>query len=177
MPPGRTPATATRASKLATRPPGTGKASMTTTRAPASSSASVAARPERPAPMTSTRMARGYPPIRRDDTVWAGGRSNAALRANPMSLYDASVPQLKKMLTNLDNCIQAATAYAEKRGFDPGVLLTARLAPDQYHFIRQVQSACDSAKFLAARLAGKEPPKHPDTEPTLEEVRQRIATS
>ena len=60
--------------------------------------------------------------------------------------------------------------------FDPSVLVSARLAPNQYPFQRQVQSACDGAKFSAAYLAGKEAPAHPDTETTIAELRQRIAT-
>jgi hypothetical protein len=78
------------------------------------------------------------------------------------------------MLANLDQWIETAVAFAQKKSFDPNVLLTLRLAPDQYAFVRQVQSACDAAKFTAARLAAKEPPKHPDTEQTLDELRARI---
>ena len=54
------------------------------------------------------------------------------------------------------------------------MLLNARLAPDQYSLIRQIQAVCDGAKFACARLTGKEAPKHPDTEQTVEELRQRI---
>ena len=91
-----------------------------------------------------------------------------------MSLYQASVPQLKKMLNNLDKWLDAAVAHAAKKSFDPAVLLEARLAPDQYPLTRQIQACCDGAKFTAARLAGKEAPKHPDTETTLDELRARI---
>jgi hypothetical protein len=91
-----------------------------------------------------------------------------------MSLYQASVPQLKKMLNNLDKWLDAAVAHAAKKSFDPAVLLEARLAPDQYSLTRQIQACCDGAKFTAARLAGKEAPKHPDTETTLDELRARI---
>src|SRR5262249_13896828 len=38
-----------------------------------------------------------------------------------------------------------------------------------------VRIACDSAKSTAAYLAGKEPPKHEDTETTFPELRARIA--
>lgn len=89
-------------------------------------------------------------------------------------MYEATALQLKKMLENLDRWLESASVYATQRGFDPAVLLQARLAPDQYPLLRQIQSACDSAKFLGARLAGKEPPKHPDTETTWEEARARI---
>jgi hypothetical protein len=91
-----------------------------------------------------------------------------------MSLYEASVPQLKKMLTNLERWLGAAVEQAQKKSFDPNVLLGARLAPDQYALTQQIQAVCDNAKFAAARIAGKDPPKHPDTETTLEELRARI---
>lgn len=93
-----------------------------------------------------------------------------------MSMYAACVPQMKKMLQNLDKWIEAAVANAKSRGFDPAAFVQLRLAPDQYPFVRQVQSACDTAKFTAARLTAKEPPKHPDTETTIEELHARIQT-
>lgn len=94
-----------------------------------------------------------------------------------MSLYQASVPQFKKMLNNLDKWLDAAVAYATKKSFEPSVLLTSRLAPDQYALTRQIQACCDAAKFAAARLTGKEPPKNPDTETTLDELRARIRST
>jgi uncharacterized protein len=54
------------------------------------------------------------------------------------------------------------------------VFVGLRLAPDQFAFARQVQTACDTAKLAAARLAGKDAPAHADTEQTLEELRTRI---
>ncbi len=93
-----------------------------------------------------------------------------------MSLYEASIPQLKKMLTNLDRWLEKSVADAKNRSFDPAVLIAARLAPNQYSLGRQIQAACDAAKSAAARLAGKEPPKHPDTEQTMDEFRARIRT-
>ncbi len=91
-----------------------------------------------------------------------------------MSLYDSSVPQFKKMLENLDRWLEAAVAHAQKKSFDPNTLLSARLAPDAFALVRQIQAACDNAKATPARLAGKEPPKHPDTETTIDELRQRV---
>lgn len=93
-----------------------------------------------------------------------------------MSSMFASLVQMKKMLQNLDAWMGKAVDHATARGFDASVLLTARLAPDQYPLPRQIQAACDAAKLAAARLSGKEPPKHPDTETTLAELRARIAT-
>jgi hypothetical protein len=67
-----------------------------------------------------------------------------------------------------------AEERAKARGFEVDVLAQARLAPDQYGFVRQVQSACDQAKYAAAYLGGKPAPSHPDTEQTFAELRQRI---
>ncbi|HEX9298001.1 MAG TPA: DUF1993 domain-containing protein [Vicinamibacterales bacterium] len=94
-----------------------------------------------------------------------------------MSLYEVSVPQFKKMLKNVDKWLEAATDYAQKRSFDPNVLLSMRLAPDQYPLVRQVQAASDAAKFAAARLTGKDAPRHPDTEQTMDALRNRLRSS
>jgi hypothetical protein len=94
-----------------------------------------------------------------------------------MNQYEASVHQLKKMLTHLEKWLEASATFAQKKSFEVNTLLSARLAPDQYALVRQVQAACDTAKFTAARLTGKEAPKHPDTEQTVEELRARIRST
>lgn len=91
-----------------------------------------------------------------------------------MSLYELTIPQFKNTLTQIEKWLDAAVAYAETKKFDANSLLTARLAPDQYPLVRQIQSVCDTAKFTPARLTGKEAPKHPDTEQTIDELRTRI---
>lgn len=93
-----------------------------------------------------------------------------------MNIYDLTVPQLTKMLKNMDAWLGMAVGFAEKKKFDVNTLVKARLAPDQFALDRQVQTACDNAKFIVARLAGKEWPIHPDTESTVEQLRARIAT-
>jgi hypothetical protein len=87
-----------------------------------------------------------------------------------------TITQLAKMLQNLDRWLVAAVGYAEKKKFDPEVLVQSRLAPDQYALVRQVQSACDAAKYAAAYLSGQQAPSHPDTEKTVEELRARLRT-
>lgn len=64
--------------------------------------------------------------------------------------------------------------HAKTKKAEPDTLILARLALDQYPLVKQVQSACDSAKFAAARLTGKEAPAHPDDEKTYAEVRARV---
>ena len=93
-----------------------------------------------------------------------------------MTIYDLTVAQLSKMLRNLDGWLTAAAAHADKKKFSVDTLLHARLAPDQFHFARQVQAACDNAKFVCGRLAGKDYPSHPDTETTVEQLHARIVS-
>lgn len=91
-------------------------------------------------------------------------------------MYAITAPEFVKMLNNLSHWIDKAEKHAAAKKYDMSVLLHSRLAPDQYDFIEQIQSACDAAKFCCARLTGKEPPKHEDNEETLDQVRQRIHT-
>ena len=89
-------------------------------------------------------------------------------------LYELTVIQFSKMLTNLDLILDKAAAYAEAKKFNSEVLLNARLAPDQFHLIRQVQIACDTVKLGVARLTGKTAPVHEDNETNVAELKARI---
>ncbi|MDN3638790.1 DUF1993 domain-containing protein [Simiduia curdlanivorans] len=91
-------------------------------------------------------------------------------------IYDLTVVQFSKMLTNLSAILDKAAAFAETKKIAPEVLLNSRLAPDQFNLTRQVQIACDTAKLGAARVAGKadSAPKHEDTETTLAQLQTRI---
>ena len=84
------------------------------------------------------------------------------------------VDQCAQSLGNLQVCLNKAEQYAAAKEFDVDVLLTSRLAPDQHHFIYQVQSACDYVKGAAGWLSGQTPPKHEDNEKTIDELRERI---
>ena len=92
-----------------------------------------------------------------------------------LTMYEASVPVFQRNLVMLDRLLSKATAFAEAKKVDPSVLINARLAPDMYHFGRQIQAASDAAKAGGARLAGIEPPSFPDTETTAPELHERIA--
>jgi hypothetical protein len=86
-----------------------------------------------------------------------------------------TVLETKKLLRNLDGWLEKATVFAEAKKFDANSLLQSRLAPDMFPLLRQIQAACDQAKYAAARTAGKEPPSHPDNEQTVADCRKRIA--
>jgi len=91
-------------------------------------------------------------------------------------LYQITIPQFAKTLKNLSAILTKAEQHAVAKKFEVEVLLNARLAPDQFNLIRQVQIVCDTAKLGAARLAGKEAPVHEDKEKTLPELQARIET-
>ncbi len=88
----------------------------------------------------------------------------------------AQIKQFSKMLSNLSSWIDEAVAHAKTREFDPEVYVNLRLSPDMFPFVKQVQSACDAAKFAAAYMTGHKAPSHPDTETTIEQLRARIKT-
>jgi hypothetical protein len=91
-----------------------------------------------------------------------------------ISIYDVSIPAFKHQLASLQTILDKAVAHAEARKIDLDVLLNARLFPDMFPLVRQVQIASDAAKGLAARLAGLEPPVFEDTEKTFPELKARI---
>ena len=92
----------------------------------------------------------------------------------PISMYQASVPPIKKMLSNLDHILTLAQTHAEAKKIDPSVLVQVRLFPDMLPLVKQVQIATDQAKGGCARLAGLPPPSYEDNETTIQELRDRI---
>jgi len=94
-------------------------------------------------------------------------------------IHTLVVRQFSKMLGNLVAILNEAEKYAGEKKFDVAVLLQARLAPDQFNLIKQVQIACDTAKLGAARLADteKDAPVQADTEATMGEIKARIEST
>lgn len=88
--------------------------------------------------------------------------------------HDDAIRVFAKTLQNLERWMDKAAANAKAKSFEVDVLAQARLAPDQFSLVGQVQAACDQAKFAAAYLSGTQAPSHPDTEKTFAELRERI---
>jgi len=89
-------------------------------------------------------------------------------------LYEITIPQFVRVLKTFNVLLDKAAEHAEKRKYDIRNVLNARLAPDQFNFIRQVQAACETAQTAAARLTGQEPPSNQDNEQTIDELKLRI---
>lgn len=91
-----------------------------------------------------------------------------------LSMYQAAVPVCMRMFRNLVSILEKGNAHAEQRGIEPSVLLNARLFPDMFPLVRQVQVATDIGKRGAERLAGDDVTFVEDTETSFEELVGRI---
>ena len=85
------------------------------------------------------------------------------------------VPDLIQGLRCLSSILSIAESHCANRKIDQDALLKARLFPDMFHLTRNVTTACDSAKFTAARLSQAEPPRYEDNEASFAELQGRIA--
>lgn len=91
-----------------------------------------------------------------------------------LGMYSASVPVFVRNLQNLADILAKGQSYAAEKGLNEQDLVQGRLIEDMFPLTRQVQMACDSAKFAVARLAGVEAPKNEDTEASFDELQARI---
>ena len=92
-----------------------------------------------------------------------------------ISMYQASVPRIVNMLTNLDHLLDKALVHIESKKWNEAALTQFRLYPDMLPMTRQVQIACDTAKGVVARLAEVDIPAYEDNEVSFADLKQRIA--
>ncbi|NNA65889.1 DUF1993 domain-containing protein [Pseudomonas gessardii] len=69
-----------------------------------------------------------------------------------MSVYSITIPCFAQMLRALASLLSKGQASALERGYDPEILLGARLAPDMPDLARQIQYACTQAQEAVQRL-------------------------
>ena len=92
-----------------------------------------------------------------------------------ISMYSASVPVFRQMLLALSDVLAKAETHVAAKNIDPKALLQARLFPDMFPLIRQVQTACDFGNSVPARLCGVDVTAYQDNEEGFAELRARIA--
>jgi hypothetical protein len=90
-----------------------------------------------------------------------------------MNLYDVSVPVYVTMLENLASFLTKSQAWATENGKSDEDILQARLAPDMFPLVKQVQIASDNAKSISAQLAGEITPVMEDAETTIAALIER----
>jgi len=91
-----------------------------------------------------------------------------------LSIHQASVPVFVQGLKGLKGVLTKTAAQAAAKGWDADALLKARLYPDMFPLLRQVQIATDFAKGCCARLAGEDVPAWDDTETSFAELIARV---
>ncbi len=86
------------------------------------------------------------------------------------SMHTNSVPVFRQMLTALKAVLAQADAQVVARSLAPDALLQARLYPDMFPLVKQVQIAADFARGISARLAGVEVPAYEGNEKSFADL-------
>lgn len=94
-----------------------------------------------------------------------------------ISMYAASVPVFSQLLNSLSDILHKAEAHASAKNIDPTVFLQARLSPDMFSLLRQVQIAADFSRGVSARLAGLDVPSVEDSQLTFADCQALIKQS
>ena len=69
-------------------------------------------------------------------------------------MYINSVPVFKQLLTALKAILAQANTHVLANSIEPDAFLQARLYPNMFPLVKQVQIAADFARGISARLAG-----------------------
>jgi uncharacterized protein len=85
-------------------------------------------------------------------------------------MYTNSVPVFKQLLTAMKALLEQANAQVAAKAMQPDALLQARLFPDMFPLVKQVQIAADFARGIAARLAGIDVPAFEGTEASFADL-------
>lgn len=91
-----------------------------------------------------------------------------------ISVFEMTIPQFILSLQALKKILIKAQSFTDQKKMDDPTLFQSRLAPDQFPLGRQVQIACDVAKFCASRLTGESAPSYEDNEAKMEDYLKRI---
>jgi hypothetical protein len=90
-------------------------------------------------------------------------------------MFTNSVPVFKQLLTALKAILTQAGAHAAAKSIEPDALLQARLYPDMFPLVKQVQTAADFARGVSARLAGMDVPNFEGKENSFADLDQLLA--
>jgi hypothetical protein len=88
----------------------------------------------------------------------------------PSFMYTNSVPVFKQLLTALKIMLAQADAHAAANSIEPDAFLQARLYPDMFPLIKQVQSAADFARGISARLSAVDVPNYEGKEKSFADL-------
>lgn len=92
-----------------------------------------------------------------------------------MSLHRLAAPTFLQLLGSMDGILQKAIAHCDANKIDQSALLQARLFPDMYPLVKQVQSTCDHAAGACLRLALRDATNPPRDETSFQALAARVA--
>ncbi|KIV97179.1 hypothetical protein PV10_00960 [Exophiala mesophila] len=91
-----------------------------------------------------------------------------------LTLYDTAIIPMIRTLKHLSAILKRGEAHADEKGIDHSELLEARIVADMHPLPFQIQTASNSAKFLAVRVAGVENITFADDEKTFADLQDRL---
>ena len=92
-------------------------------------------------------------------------------------MYTNSVPVFKQLLTAMQTILATTSAEVAAKSMNADAFLQARLFPDMFPLVKQVQIACDFARGISARLSGADVPAHESTETSFADLDALIETT
>lgn len=91
-----------------------------------------------------------------------------------VNMHVMSVPLFIHQFKLWQDILKKGENFSQKRKIDPLILVNARLAPDMYPLVRQVQIGTDMVRKGIGRLASVEAPSYEDDEVTFNDLHTRI---
>jgi uncharacterized protein len=88
--------------------------------------------------------------------------------------YLLTTQGMSKSLRSLVKIIQKTQNWSAQNNVSENSILDAKLAPDMYAFVKQIQLVSDNAKGTASRLSGVEIPSYADEETSLDQLADRL---
>ena len=89
-------------------------------------------------------------------------------------MYEISIPMFIHNFNILSRILLKAEKDAEKRKINKSVFIDARLAPDMFPLVKQIQIATDMVKLGVGRLAEVKAPSFEDNEINFTDLQKRI---
>ena len=90
-------------------------------------------------------------------------------------MYINSVPLFKQLLTALKAILAQADVHVIANSIEPDAFLQARLYPNMFPLVKQVQIAADFARGISARLAGVAVPSYEGKEKSFADLDALLA--
>ncbi|MBL8908997.1 MAG: DUF1993 domain-containing protein [Rhizobiales bacterium] len=82
-----------------------------------------------------------------------------ARQTNTEATYSFTIPVFIRTLRNVERLLAIAERHARRNKIDPAILLQARLYPDMYSLLQQVQYACFIPVDFARHFTDTPPPR------------------